>query len=83
MCQRRDLWPKRHETTRNHRCKTPPREARVAEWLAQAAGRGQLTGNPHREAPGLPGAKGPVSETTSTSQVIWVLAPEDILELIN
>lgn len=56
---------------------------REAEQRTQAAGRGELTGNPNREARGLLEAKRPISEITSISQEIWVLAPEDISELTN
>lgn len=64
-------------------CKMPPREVQEAEQMTRAVGKGELTGNPDRETRRFPKAERPISETTSISQVIFVLVPEDISELID
>lgn len=61
----------------------PPRKAQEAEQMTPAVGKGELTGNPDRETLYFPKAERPISEITSISQVIFVLVPEDISELIN
>lgn len=61
----------------------PPRDAQEAEQMTRDVGKGELIGNLDRETLRFPKAERPISEATSTSQVIFVLVPEDISELIN
>lgn len=80
--KRRSLWKQSNGKSRHNWCKMPPRDAQEAEQMARAVGEGELTGNLIGKLR-FPKAERRISETTSIPQVIFVLVPEDISELMN